>query len=125
MAIQKKKYRPSEWEADTSASDVVVPELVGKRIAVLGMKSRGNGLILKLKTVSAVECLYALNLPKTMVITVDSMKILDQAPEAADTSRPMDKYKITAQAVDLFATAFFFHASLCPHYFMQPCEIFF
>ncbi len=37
---------------------------------VLGMKSMGNGIILKSRKVTAVECLrYALNLPTSVVIT--------------------------------------------------------
>jgi hypothetical protein len=60
------------------------------------MKSMANGLILKSKTVTAVECLhYALNLPTSVVITgVDSMEILDQAFDAARTFRPMGKAQV-------------------------------
>lgn len=70
---------------------LVVPELVTANIGVLGMKSMGNGIILKSRTVTAVECLhYALNLPTSVVITgIDSLDILDQAFEAARTFRPM------------------------------------
>ncbi len=76
-----------------SFSRLVVPELVRDRIGVLGMKSMGNGIILKSKTVTAMECLqYALNEPTSVVITgIESMKILDQACEAARTFRPMSK----------------------------------
>jgi predicted aldo/keto reductase-like oxidoreductase len=70
---------------------MVVPELVKEGIAVLGMKSMANGIILRSRTVTAVECLhFALNLPTSVVITgIDSMKILDQACEAARTFQPM------------------------------------
>src|ERR1700694_3110827 len=70
---------------------LVLPELVKQGTGVLGMKPMANGIILKSKTVSPVECLrYALNLPASVVITgVDSMEILDQAGEAARTLRPM------------------------------------
>ncbi len=70
---------------------MVVPELVRQNIGVLGMKSLGNGHILKSGVVSAVECLhYALNLPTSVVITgVDSLRVLDQAIEAARTFQPM------------------------------------
>jgi aryl-alcohol dehydrogenase-like predicted oxidoreductase len=76
-----------------SFEKMVLPELVRQRIGVLGMKSLGNGIILKSRTVSAVECLhYALNLPTSVVITgCDSMKILEQALEAARTFRPLSK----------------------------------
>jgi aryl-alcohol dehydrogenase-like predicted oxidoreductase len=65
----------------------VVPVLVGEGIGVLGMKPMANGIILKSKTVSAIECLhYALSLPASVVITgVDSLEILDQAFEAVRT----------------------------------------
>jgi aryl-alcohol dehydrogenase-like predicted oxidoreductase len=71
----------------------VLPELVKHRIGVLGMKSLANGLILRSRTVTAIECLhYALNLPTSVVITgCDSVKILEQALEAARTFRPLSK----------------------------------
>lgn len=76
-----------------SFETTVLPELVKHRIGVLGMKSMGNGIILKSRTVTALECLhYALNLPTSVVITgCDSMKILEQALEAARTFRPLSK----------------------------------
>lgn len=69
---------------------LVLPELVTQGIGVLGMKSLANGLILRSKTVTAVECLhYALGLPTSVVITgCDSMEMLDQALEAARTFLP-------------------------------------
>jgi aryl-alcohol dehydrogenase-like predicted oxidoreductase len=69
----------------------VLPELVKNKIAVLGMKSMANGILLKSKTATPIECLhYALNLPTSVVITgIDSMKVLDQAFEAARTFRPL------------------------------------
>jgi hypothetical protein len=55
------------------------------------MKSMANGILLKSKTATPIECLhYALNLPTSVVITgIDSMKVLDQAFEAARTFRPL------------------------------------
>jgi hypothetical protein len=69
----------------------VLPELVRQKIGVLGMKSMANGILLKSKTVTPIECLhYALNLPISVVITgIDSMEILDQACEAVRTFHPM------------------------------------
>jgi aryl-alcohol dehydrogenase-like predicted oxidoreductase len=69
----------------------VLPVLVGQRIGVLGMKSMAAGLILKSRTVTAIECLhYAMTLPTSVVITgVDSMKILHQALQAARTFTPL------------------------------------
>jgi len=81
-----------------SFAQLVVPELVRDKIGVLGMKSLANGIILKSKTVTPVECLhYALNLPTSVVITgIDSMEILDQAFEAARTFRPMTDAEVGA-----------------------------
>jgi aryl-alcohol dehydrogenase-like predicted oxidoreductase len=77
---------------------LVLPELVKQGIGVLGMKPMANGIILKSKTVSAIECLrYALNLPTSVVITgVDSMEILDQACDVARTFRPLSDADVTA-----------------------------
>ncbi len=76
----------------------VVPKCVEQGIAVLGMKPMGSGEILKSNTVTPLECLqYALNLPTSVVITgCDSMKILDQAFEAARTFKPMTEAQVAA-----------------------------
>ena len=76
----------------------VVPVLVKDEIGVLGMKALGFGAILGSQTVSAIECLhYALNLPTSTVITgIDSLKILDQAVEAASTFKPMSQEQVAA-----------------------------
>ncbi len=81
-----------------SFSRLVVPELVRRKIGILGMKSMGSGVILKSKTVTPVECLhYALNLPTSVVITgIDSMKVLDQAFEAARTFHPLSRQELNA-----------------------------
>jgi aryl-alcohol dehydrogenase-like predicted oxidoreductase len=81
-----------------SFGKLVVPELVKQGTGVLGMKPMANGIILKSKTVSPMECLrYALNLPTSVVITgVDSMEVLDQACEAARTFRPFSDPELTA-----------------------------
>ena len=74
----------------------VLPELVRQKIGILGMKSMANGILLKSKTVTPIECLhYALNLPTSVVITgIDSMEILDQAYEAVRTFRPMSDEEV-------------------------------
>ena len=81
-----------------SFEKVVLPELVKQNIGVLAMKTLANGTILESKTVSAIECLqYAMNLPTSVVITgIDSMRVLDQAIEAARTFKPMSKDEVTA-----------------------------
>jgi predicted aldo/keto reductase-like oxidoreductase len=70
---------------------LVLPVLVREGIGVLGMKPMGDGLLLKSKTVSAVECLhYAMNLPTSVVISgIDSMDILKQDLEAVKTFEPL------------------------------------
>jgi predicted aldo/keto reductase-like oxidoreductase len=77
---------------------LVVPKAVNDGIGVLGMKSMGDGVILRSNTVSAMECLhYALNLPTSVVITgIDKPEILDQAIEAAKTFRPMSEHEVAA-----------------------------
>jgi aryl-alcohol dehydrogenase-like predicted oxidoreductase len=79
-----------------SFEKLVLPVLVREQIAVLGMKPMANGIILKSKTASAVECLrYAMNLPTSVVITgVDSMKVLNQAIVAAGTFEPMTNHEV-------------------------------
>lgn len=76
----------------------VVPELVKRNIGILGMKSMANGIILKSKTVTPVECLhYALNLPTSVVITgIDSMEILAQALAAVGTFHPLSTEELEA-----------------------------
>jgi aryl-alcohol dehydrogenase-like predicted oxidoreductase len=74
-----------------SFEHMVLPKLVDQGIGVLGMKSMGDGNLLKSGRVTPVECLqYALNLPTSVVITgCESMAILDQAIEVARTFRPL------------------------------------
>lgn len=80
-----------------SFGQMVLPELVKQEIGVLGMKSMGDGVILKSKTVSPIECLhYALSLPTSVVITgIDKPEILDQAFEAVRSFQPMNRKQIT------------------------------
>jgi uncharacterized protein len=76
----------------------VLPILQKQNIGVLAMKSMGDPFILESKTVTAIECLhYAMNLPTSVVITgCDSLKILQQALDAARSFRPMDKQEVAA-----------------------------
>lgn len=69
----------------------VLPVLIEHKIGVLGMKPMGDKIILNSKTAAPIECLhYAMNLPTSVVITgCDSMKILQQALDAARSFRPM------------------------------------
>jgi len=74
----------------------VLPVLVEHGIGVLGMKPMGDKLILNSKTATPIECLhYAMNLPTSVVITgCDSLKILEQALEAARTFKPMSSDEV-------------------------------
>ncbi len=76
----------------------VLPVLVKHGIGVLGMKPMGDGIILRSKTATAVECLhYAMNLPTSVVITgCESMQILQQALDAARSFKPMNKAEVTS-----------------------------
>jgi aryl-alcohol dehydrogenase-like predicted oxidoreductase len=76
----------------------VVPRLVKKGTAVLGMKSMGDGLLLKSGTVTPVECLtYALSLPTSVVITgCESIERVDQAVEVARTFKPLTPAQVAA-----------------------------
>ncbi len=84
----------------------VLPVLVRNDIGVLGMKPMGDHIILESKTATPIECLhYAMNLQTSVVITgCDSMRILDQALQAARSFRPMKPAEVesllakTAQA---------------------------
>ncbi|BAY30572.1 aldo/keto reductase [Nostoc carneum NIES-2107] len=79
-----------------SFAKLVVPELVKRNIGILGMKSMANGILLKSKTVTPIECLhYALNLPTSVVITgIDNMQILEQAFQAVETFQPMTQEQV-------------------------------
>jgi aryl-alcohol dehydrogenase-like predicted oxidoreductase len=74
----------------------VLPVLVKKEIGVLGMKPMGSGMILQSKTVEPIECLhYSMSLPTSVVITgCDSLKVLEQALQAAKTFRPLDREQV-------------------------------
>jgi len=76
----------------------VVPVLTQHGIGVLGMKSMGDGFVLKSNAVTPIECLhYAMNLPTSVVITgCDSLQILEQALDAARTFKPFTEEQLSA-----------------------------
>jgi aryl-alcohol dehydrogenase-like predicted oxidoreductase len=76
----------------------VVPVLIKEKIGVLGMKSMGDGYILRSKTVTPIECLhYAMSLPTSVVITgIDSLKILKQDLEAVKSFEPLTPKQLAA-----------------------------
>jgi predicted aldo/keto reductase-like oxidoreductase len=81
-----------------SFAQLVVPRLTAANIGVLGMKSMGNGIILKSNTVQPIECLhYALNLPTSVVIAgIDKKPVLDQAFDAVKTFQMMGTDQLDA-----------------------------
>ena len=76
----------------------VVPQLVKLNIGVLGMKSMANGILLRSRTVTPIECLhYALSLPTSVVITgIDSMEILEQAFTVVKNFKPLTRPQIAS-----------------------------
>ena len=74
----------------------VVPVLVEHGIGVLGMKSMGDGQVLKSNTVTPIECLhYAMNLPTSVVINgCESLERLEQGLQAARTFRPLTQKEL-------------------------------
>ncbi len=80
-----------------SFAHLVLPRLVEQGIAVLGMKSFADSVLLKSQApIQPVEYLhYSLNLPTSVVITgMESQRDLDQAFEAARSFQPMDKARV-------------------------------
>ncbi len=81
-----------------SFGQLVAPVAVQQGIAILGMKSLGDGVILKSGTVTAVECLnFSLNLPVSVLITgIDDRRSMDQAFAVAKSFKPMAEPEMTA-----------------------------
>src|SRR3981081_4626150 len=79
----------------------VLPVLIKHGIGVLGMKPMGDKQILNSKTATPIECLhYTMNLPTSVVITgCDSLKILQQALDAARRFRPMSEGEVPSLLV--------------------------
>ncbi len=80
-----------------SFAHLVLPYLVEHGIAVLGMKSFGDSVLLKSDApIKPIEYLhYSLNLPTSVVITgIENGRDLDQAFEATRTFQPMRKEQI-------------------------------
>ena len=77
-----------------SFAHLVLPYLVAQGIGVLGMKTFGDGVILKSEApIKPIEYLhYCLNLPTSVVITgIENQANLDQAFQAVASFEPMDK----------------------------------
>ena len=82
-----------------SFAHLVLPYLIEHGIAVLGMKSFADSVLLKSGApIEPVEYLhYALNLPTSVVITgIESQRDLDQAFDAVRRFQPMDRAAVGA-----------------------------
>ena len=81
-----------------SFEQLVLPELIKQRIAVIGMKSFGAGEAVKHKAVTPAEALrYAMSLPVTTTISgMDSMRVLRQNMKIAQGFRPMTESQMQA-----------------------------
>ena len=104
-----------------SFGQLVAPRAVQEGIGILGMKSLGDGVILKSNTVTPVECLtFSLSLPTSVLITgIDDRRSLDQAFAVAKSFKPLGEAEMaqllakTEQAAaqgkyELFKTTSFF-----------------
>jgi uncharacterized protein len=76
----------------------VIPVLLDRKIGIIGMKPLADGQIPKSGTATAVECLnYAMSLPTSVTLTgCDSMKVLEQAIDAARHFHPFTAEERTA-----------------------------
>jgi aryl-alcohol dehydrogenase-like predicted oxidoreductase len=76
----------------------VAPVAQAHGTAILAMKTFGDHFILDSNTVTPMEALhFGLNSPASVVITgIDSPAILDQAMQAVQSFRPMDRQQVAA-----------------------------
>ncbi len=81
-----------------SFAQLVVPQAIEQKIGVLGMKSFGDGIILKSNAIEPMECLqYSLNLPLSVLITgINTKMLMDQAFAAVKAFKPMDEAAVSA-----------------------------
>ncbi|HEY0461625.1 MAG TPA: aldo/keto reductase [Pyrinomonadaceae bacterium] len=81
-----------------SFSKLVAPEFNKRKMGILAMKTLANGIILKSKTATPVECLhYAMSQPVSVVVAgIDNLKVLDQAFDAVRTFPDVKKKDIDA-----------------------------
>jgi uncharacterized protein len=89
--------------------------------AILAMKTFGDPYILQSNTVTPMEALhFGLNSPASVVITgIDSPAILDQAFEAVESFRPLDRQQVAAilaKTKDAAMTGKFELFKTSPHY---------
>jgi uncharacterized protein len=81
-----------------SFAQLVVPEAMNQKTAILGMKCFGSGVLMKSNVISSsaltpIDCLhYSLNVPVAVQITgINSKMLLDQAFAAVKSFKPMNE----------------------------------
>jgi predicted aldo/keto reductase-like oxidoreductase len=81
-----------------SFAQLVVPHALKQKIAVLGMKSFGDAIILKSGVVEPMDCLnYSLNVPVSVLITgINSPMLLNQAFSAVKNFKPLDEAAVAS-----------------------------
>ncbi len=81
-----------------SFAQLVVPEAMKRKIAVLGMKCFGDQIILKSGVVQPMDCLnYSLNVPVSVQITgIEKPEILEQAFAAVKQFKLLDEASVAA-----------------------------
>ena len=81
-----------------SFGQLVAPRAVAEGVGILGMKSLGDGVILKSKTATPMECLtFSLSLPVSVLITgIDDRRSMDQAFAVTKSFKPLDQEAMTA-----------------------------
>ncbi len=81
-----------------SFSQLVVPEALRQKVAVVSMKCFGDAIILKSGAVEPIDCLrYSLNVPISVLITgINSKMLLDQAFAAVKSFQPMDEAAVAS-----------------------------
>lgn len=79
-----------------SFAKLVLPELVRRKIGIIGMKSLAIGEILKTKAVTPVEAnQYVLNMPVSTLCTgCESLENLEQSIRAAVTFKPLTEEQV-------------------------------
>lgn len=95
-----------------SFEKLVLPNLTAEGVGVLGMKSMGNGVLLKSGVLTPRDCLrYALSLPTSVVITgIDSIPLLHQALDIAADFAPLteqERGELLARTAEAAATGAF------------------
>jgi hypothetical protein len=107
----------------------VLPKLIARDMAVLGMKPLAEGKIPRIGLVSAIDALhFAMSLPTTTVITgCETMKRINQALEVTRSFKPLSSEQMAAKRhkmrqvamtgrLELFKTSHMFDGTTNPNW---------